>query len=195
MQINQTEAVRAAARILGNQAILARALGVTPVTVGQWLKPEQRTGRHVPPKQCVRIEQLTDGQVTRRALRPDDWQEIWPELAQALAGTTQPATETVAQAHFAIKHVEAIAVAAIRQEAGQATAELKHVADKILKEAEPWDGNKDRRQEAAPWDGKTERRKLNAPIDRRVSPESVARAAFLRSQRPALDAGKTGSGV
>ena len=34
-----------------------------------------------------------------------------------------------------------------------------------------------------PWDGITERRKLNAPVDRRVSPESVARAAFLRSQR------------
>jgi len=34
----------------------------------------------------------------------------------------------------------------------------------------------------APWDGKTERRKLDAPVDRRVSPESVAQAAFKRSQ-------------
>lgn len=33
-----------------------------------------------------------------------------------------------------------------------------------------------------PWDGITERRKLNAPVDRRVSPASVARAEFLRTQ-------------
>lgn len=183
MHQNQVEAIQAAARILGNQAALARALGVTPVTVGQWLKPEQRTGRYVPPKQCVRIEQLTDGQVTRRVLRPDDWQEIWPELAQALVETTQPAIETVAKAHASLKRVEDVAVAAIRDEAGQATAEIKHVVEELLKEAEPWDGATERRQEVAPWDGKTERRKLDAPIDRRVSPESLARAGFLRTQR------------
>lgn len=82
MQTNQVEAVQAAARILGNQAALARALGVNPVTVGQWLKPGVRTGREVPPKQCVRIEHLTNGQVTRKALRPKDWVEFWPELAK-----------------------------------------------------------------------------------------------------------------
>jgi len=86
MQKKQIEAVQAAARILGSQAALARALGVTPVTVGQWLKPDLSTGRGVPPKQCVRIEQLTAGQVSRRDLRPDDWQDIWPELAE----TAQP---------------------------------------------------------------------------------------------------------
>lgn len=53
---------------------------MTPVTVSQWLRPKASNGRPVPPKQCVRIEQLTQGQVTRRDLRPDDWQEIWPEL-------------------------------------------------------------------------------------------------------------------
>ena len=172
MHRNQVEAIQAAARILGNQAALARALRITPVTVGQWLKPEQRTGRQVPPKQCVRIEKLTDGQVTRRALRPDDWQDIWPELAQALGEVALPAIEAAADAQAAIKHVEAVAV-----------AEIKHVAEELLKEAEPWDGTTDRRQEAASWDGKTERRKLNAPNERRVSAESVARADFLRSQQ------------
>lgn len=29
---------------------------------------------------CVSIEQATDGAVTRKDLRPDDWQKIWPEL-------------------------------------------------------------------------------------------------------------------
>lgn len=81
MSTSQIEAVKAAAVFFGSQACLARALGVTPVTVGQWLKPEQSTGRAVPPKQCVRIEHLTAGVVTRQGLRPDDWQEIWPELA------------------------------------------------------------------------------------------------------------------
>lgn len=76
----QVEAVGRAVKVLGNQADLARALKVTPVTVGQWLKPETKTGRHVPPKQCVRIELLTQGKVSRRELRPHDWQEIWPEL-------------------------------------------------------------------------------------------------------------------
>ncbi len=51
------------------------------MAVSQWLRPGTSTGRPVPPKQCVRIEQLTRGQVTRQALRPADWKEIWPELA------------------------------------------------------------------------------------------------------------------
>ena len=71
MQTNQIDAVAKAARILGNQAKMARALEVTPVTVGQWLKPPDQGGREVPPKQCVRIERLTDGAVTRQDLRAD----------------------------------------------------------------------------------------------------------------------------
>lgn len=31
-------------------------------------------------KLCVRIEQATNGKVTRQDLRPHDWREIWPEL-------------------------------------------------------------------------------------------------------------------
>ena len=45
--------------------------------------------RPVPIERCVPIERATDGAVTRRDLRPDDWQEIWPELATP---TTAPAT-------------------------------------------------------------------------------------------------------
>ena len=32
--------------------------------------------------QCVTIERATKGAVTRQMLRPDDWADIWPELAE-----------------------------------------------------------------------------------------------------------------
>ena len=35
----------------------------------------------MPVKRCVLIEQVTNGAVTRRDLRPHDWKELWPELA------------------------------------------------------------------------------------------------------------------
>lgn len=35
------------------------------------------------PERCVEIEKATDGAVTRKDLRPDDWERIWPELAVA----------------------------------------------------------------------------------------------------------------
>lgn len=98
MNKNQVAAVQAAVRILSSQAALARALNVTPVTVGQWLNPEKATGRGVPPKQCVRIEKITDGVVTRRDLRPDDWADIWPELVNDLHRRQEPAQ--------AIKHID-----------------------------------------------------------------------------------------
>lgn len=31
-------------------------------------------------KAAVKIEQGTNGEITRKDLRPDDWAEIWPEL-------------------------------------------------------------------------------------------------------------------
>lgn len=37
----------------------------------------------VSPARCVEIEAATDGKVSRRDLRPDDWQKIWPELTAA----------------------------------------------------------------------------------------------------------------
>jgi DNA-binding transcriptional regulator YdaS (Cro superfamily) len=56
---------------------LASKLGVTPGFVSQW-----RTGvRPVPIAHCVAIEKATQGMVTRKDLRPDDWHLIWPELS------------------------------------------------------------------------------------------------------------------
>lgn len=59
------------------QAALAALIGVSSATVSEWRKGR----RPVPPKRCIQIEQLTAGAVSRRALRPDDWHLLWPELA------------------------------------------------------------------------------------------------------------------
>lgn len=58
------------------QIWLAAELGVTPSYLSQC-----KNQKDAPIMWCVRIERLTNGQVTRRDLRPDDWYEIWPELA------------------------------------------------------------------------------------------------------------------
>lgn len=42
-------------------------------------------GQRVPPVVwCVKIEVETGGRVSRRDLRPDDFVQIWPELAEAV---------------------------------------------------------------------------------------------------------------
>lgn len=56
---------------------MASALGVTMAAIGNW------KARGVPVQRCVVIERLTQGVVTRRDLRPHDWQQIWPELAES----------------------------------------------------------------------------------------------------------------
>lgn len=37
------------------------------------------------PQYCVSIEKNSNGQVTRKDLRPDDWHLIWPELVGEVA--------------------------------------------------------------------------------------------------------------
>lgn len=81
MNTEEQSAIQRAVQIVGSQLALSKALGVTPVTVNQWVRPVgAQNHRPIPPKQCVRIEQLTGGVVSRRDLRPDDWSAIWPEL-------------------------------------------------------------------------------------------------------------------
>lgn len=77
----------------GRSLAIAQALGVTPPVVSDWV-----TGKKgVPLERCVQIERATNGEVRRQELRPDDYQDIWPELAQAPAHSAQAATENVAQ--------------------------------------------------------------------------------------------------
>jgi len=71
-------AVKRACALVGGQSNLARLLHVTAPTVNQWVSGK----RPVSTERCIAIERITDGQVTRRDLRPDDWHLIWPELAE-----------------------------------------------------------------------------------------------------------------
>lgn len=76
----------------GSKTELARAIGAQSQLVWQW-----STGiRPVPASRCIAIEQATHGAVSRRDLRPDDWQSYWPELATAPATHAPAATEIVA---------------------------------------------------------------------------------------------------
>jgi len=61
----------------GNASRLAATLGLSPVLISQWAVG----GRPVPITRCPAIERATNGLVTRRDLRPNDWWAIWPELA------------------------------------------------------------------------------------------------------------------
>ncbi len=60
----------------GNHSRLSKETGIASSFLYQMAKG----ARTVPPRYCNAIEQFTNGAVTRRDLRPDDWAEIWPEL-------------------------------------------------------------------------------------------------------------------
>ena len=90
--MEQTSPVGKAAQIVGGLTTLARMLGVSPPTVHEW----KTLKRPVPASRCIAIVRATNGRVTLQQLRPDDWQDYWPEHAQALASTAQTATENVA---------------------------------------------------------------------------------------------------
>ena len=70
-------AIKRAVDTAGGISALARALGVSYQAVKFWIDGKRR----LEPIRCVQIEQFTDGAVTRQELRPDDWWELWPELA------------------------------------------------------------------------------------------------------------------
>jgi len=55
-----------AIEIVGTQAALANALGVTAQAVNQWVSK----GR-IPAERVLEIERATEGKVTRHDLRPD----------------------------------------------------------------------------------------------------------------------------
>lgn len=62
-----------AAGLLGSQAALASALGVSRAAVPQW----KEAGRRIPAEHCPKIERLTGGKVTCEQLRPDmEWEVL-----------------------------------------------------------------------------------------------------------------------
>ena len=171
----------------GRGLSLASAIGVPPTLISQW-----STTRVPPFERCIPIERATDGQVTRRDLRPDDWQEMWPELAQAQADHAPAATELIAVAMAAIDAVLHRAEDRIDELKKDAQVELKltsvEVRGEIEKDAhdtierlaapKPWSGI-DRRADAAapasaaPRDGQERRKTHRRRLDGKKTPISL----------------------
>ncbi|WP_444945653.1 transcriptional regulator [Microbulbifer sp. VTAC004] len=71
-------AIDDAVRVVGSQAKLARAIGVTAVFVSQM----RRGLRAVPPKLCTKIELATKRKVSRASLRPDVFGSLEDQIDQ-----------------------------------------------------------------------------------------------------------------
>lgn len=77
----------------GRAAQMAAALAVPASFV-----TKMATGaRPIPVAHMARIEELTGGYVTRKDLRPDDWHDIWPELAQQAPAAIDSEASAAAQ--------------------------------------------------------------------------------------------------
>ena len=77
----------------GRGVRLAACLRVPPSFVAKMASGE----KSVPLEHAARIEVFTDGAVTRKAIRPDDWARIWPELAESEQNQPEkPATQAQA---------------------------------------------------------------------------------------------------
>lgn len=63
----------------GFQARLTRRFNLSKQTVNGW----QHNGIPIP--YCAGVEEECGGEFTRRDFRPDDWQQIWPELVASEA--------------------------------------------------------------------------------------------------------------
>lgn len=57
---------------------LAKKLGVHASMVSQW----KNGTRPIPLERVTDIEKATNGMVSRKDLRPNDWHRYWPELAK-----------------------------------------------------------------------------------------------------------------
>lgn len=68
-------ALREAISKAGSQTAFGRLMGHSQALVHKWLNSKNPLGE----KHCVKVERLFG--VPRSRLRPEDWQEIWPELA------------------------------------------------------------------------------------------------------------------
>jgi DNA-binding transcriptional regulator YdaS (Cro superfamily) len=64
-----TQALQKAVDLAGGQTALARALGLRQSTVRTWLE----RGSMRDPRHAIKIEQATNGAVTRSDLFPDLW--------------------------------------------------------------------------------------------------------------------------
>lgn len=96
--MSQAEFVKKARDAAGGTLALARAVGLAPAQVSQWMSGT----RQVPLRYAAAIEQASGGAVTRRELFPDCWQFVWPELATPDASAAEGlAPEPTGQANTA----------------------------------------------------------------------------------------------
>lgn len=73
----QNKAVAHAINALGAKELCAQ------IGVSKGFLSSMKNGRRaVPIKKAVAIEKACQGLVGRKSLRPNDWYEIWPELAE-----------------------------------------------------------------------------------------------------------------
>jgi DNA-binding transcriptional regulator YdaS (Cro superfamily) len=87
--------IHIAAELLGGQAALARAAGVSQPAAFKWLHDKSKPG----PIAVLAIERATFGRVTRHALRPDIYplppdQETPDDLSLPSSGTAENHKET-----------------------------------------------------------------------------------------------------
>lgn len=68
---------------LGTSKTLAESLGVSKSFMSQMISGKAP----ISIERCVEIEEATSGVVTRKDLRPNDWQKIWPELRATQTAT------------------------------------------------------------------------------------------------------------
>jgi DNA-binding transcriptional regulator YdaS (Cro superfamily) len=61
---------------MGTSKRLAESLGVSKSMMSQMVSGKAP----ISIERCVEIEVATEGAVSRKDLRPDDWARIWPEL-------------------------------------------------------------------------------------------------------------------
>jgi DNA-binding transcriptional regulator YdaS (Cro superfamily) len=64
--------------VLGGTSKVSRLCGVTAASVSQWRKKGIPEDRMI--YLAASLEQVTNGEITRKSLFPDNWQNIWVEL-------------------------------------------------------------------------------------------------------------------
>jgi len=91
--------IKKACRLVGGQTALAK--GITQITGKKVTQQRVRNwllrGDEVPADFMAAIETLTNKQVSRQAMRPEDWQVVWPELVDAQAANHLPIGDLAAQ--------------------------------------------------------------------------------------------------
>ena len=82
-----TEAATRAVAKLGGPVRAAKLLGAD-----RYQRVQSWMANGVPVEFCARLEQLLQGEMTRRDFYPQDWPDIWPELVGKGAAANDPAT-------------------------------------------------------------------------------------------------------